>query len=56
MNNDKEIRKFVKTNSDYYIGQFQKIGNSSKLVISLIFLQLYLVPSGLVREIYGIML
>ena len=34
MNNDKEIRKFVKTNSDYYIGQFQKIGNSSKLVIS----------------------
>ena len=34
MNNDKEIRKFVKINSDYYIRQFQKIGNSSKLVIS----------------------
>ncbi len=34
MNYDKEIAKFVKTNPDYYIKQFQKIGNSAKTVIS----------------------
>ena len=34
MNYDKEIKTFVKTNPDYYIRQFQKIGNSTKTVIS----------------------
>ena len=30
MNYDKEIKIFVKTNPDYYIKQFQKIGSSAK--------------------------
>ncbi len=34
MNYDSEITKFVKTNSSYYIREFNKIGNNSKRVFS----------------------
>lgn len=44
MNYDKEIAKFVKTNPDYYIEQFQRIGNSSKTVISFNFFAAILGP------------
>ena len=44
MNYDKEIAKFVKTNPEYYIKQFQKIGNSSKTVISFNFFAALLGP------------
>ncbi len=34
ISNDEQIRNFVKTNPDYYINEFNKIGNSSKYVFS----------------------
>ena len=32
--NDDQVKDFVKTNHDYYINQFERIGNSSKYVLS----------------------
>jgi len=32
--NDDQVKNFVKTNHDYYINQFERIGNSSKYVLS----------------------
>ena len=32
--NEQEIRDFVKTNQDYYVKKFEDIGNSSKYVFS----------------------
>lgn len=44
MNYDKEIKIFVKTNPDYYIKQFQKIGSSAKTVFSFNFFAALLGP------------
>ena len=34
ISNDEQITNFVQTSSKYYITEFNKIGNSSKYVIS----------------------
>ena len=34
LSNTDQIKEFVKTNHDYYINEFERIGNSSKYVLS----------------------
>ena len=34
LSNTDQIKEFVKTNHDYYINEFERIGNSSKYVFS----------------------
>ena len=47
------IRSFVRTNSDYYIRNFDKIGASAKFTATFNFLRVYSVRSGSVRVGFG---
>ncbi len=57
MNYDKNKNIYSKTNQDYYIKQFQKIGSSAKTVFSFVFFFFFLDQFWFgAREAYGIML
>ena len=58
MNNKKllntdQIKEFVKTSHDYYINEFERIGNSSKYVFSFNLSAFYWALFGTVSEISG---
>jgi len=47
------IRNFVRTNSDYYIRNFDKIGASAKFTATFNFMPVYLARSGLAPVGFG---